>query len=368
MSALPVNILLVDDKPGNLFALEQLLVRPDRTIHKATSGMDGLRLLLKHEFAVVLLDVEMPEMDGYETAQLMRSTERTRLIPIIFVTAGDPSEQRTFRGYEAGAVDFLYKPINSHVLASKVDIFLELYRSALVIQRTTTSLRERITDLEYVQQTLSHDLRAPLRTIRAFSEVLAESRDRLDPPAVDALDRVVRAAARMTTMVEDLYGILRMSSEEPQAIETNLTAVAREVLDLLSGDIERIGATVTHDELPTLRTSKRLVAQVLQNLVSNALAFRGAQPLAVHISAQRRGSDWLFGIRDNGVGIAEVDRERLFKLFSRLDHTRSGSGVGLALCKRAIEKLGGRIWVGNDSDCGATFYFTLPDRGRPNAS
>ena len=128
MSSTPVCILLVDDKPENLLALEELLKQPDRQLFRAGSGNEALRLLLKHEFALVLLDVQMPEMDGYETAQLMRGAEPTRSVPIIFVTAGDRSEERAFRGYEVGAVDFLYKPVNPQVLQSKVDVFVELHR------------------------------------------------------------------------------------------------------------------------------------------------------------------------------------------------------------------------------------------------
>jgi two-component system, sensor histidine kinase and response regulator len=357
-----VNILLVDDKSENLFALEELLQRPDRVIYKARSGNDALRALLKHEFALVLLDVEMPDMDGYECAQLMRSAERTRLIPIIFVTAGDRSEERTFRGYEAGAVDFLYKPINSHTLASKVAIFLELYRTNQALVSTTAALQDRIDDLEYVHKTLSHDLRAPLRSIRAFSEVVVETqRDRLDAQGLDALDRVVRAATRMTAMIEDLYAVLKFTSEEAHVSNVDVTAVLHDVIENLRSDVERVGAKVTYAAMPTLRTTRRLLVQILQNLIANAISFAGKDPLVIEVSAVRRSNAWELTVRDNGVGIPAADRERLFKLFSRLDDARSGSGVGLALCKRAVEKLGGRIWLATDGGPGAAFSFTLPD-------
>lgn len=363
VTLLPVNILLVDDKAENLFALETLLRRDDRKIYQASSGNAALKLLLKHQFALVLLDVEMPDMDGYETAQFMRGAERTRHVPIIFVTAGDRSEARTFKGYEAGAVDFLYKPIDAHTLTSKVAVFLDLHRMAAELARTSAALGERVADLEYVHQTLSHDLRAPLRTIRAFSDILSnEHRDALPPEGIDALDRVHRAAVRMTSMVEDLYGVLRLTAEVPQDTDVDMTVVVGEVSEALRADIDRTSATISHDELPTLRTSRRFVTQILQNLVANALAFRGAEPPTVHISVTRRAGSWTFAVHDNGVGIPTAERERLFRLFSRLDAARSGSGVGLALCKRAVEKLGGKIWVGTDGTPGATFYFTLPDR------
>lgn len=357
----PTNILVVDDKPENVFALEELLRQPDRSIYTALSGNDALRLLLKHQFALVLLDVEMPDMDGYETAQLMRSAERTRLVPIIFVTAGDRSEERTFKGYEVGAIDFLHKPINSHALKSKVDLFIALDRKTRELERASTALRERVSDLEYVHQTLSHDLRAPLRSIRSFSQVLAESRNSLDPGAADALDRVVKAASRMTAMVDELYDLLRVSADQTEPTEIEVGAVLRDVLENLRSDLQAAGAVVTHDELPRVRANRRLLVQILQNLIANAISFRGTDVPAIHIGALRRADDWQFSVHDNGVGIPATDRDRVFNLFSKLDTARSGSGVGLALCARAVEKMGGRIWIGTESTGGTTFYFTIPD-------
>jgi signal transduction histidine kinase len=133
------------------------------------------------------------------------------------------------------------------------------------------------------------------------------------------------------------------------------------VLENLRSDIQRVGASITHGTLPTIRTPRRLVVQILQNLIANALSFAGAQPLAIEVSAVRRSGCWEITVRDNGIGIAPADRARLFKLFTRLDDSRSGSGVGLALCKRAVEKLGGRIWLVPDESPGAAFTFTLPD-------
>src|SRR5262249_44981686 len=169
----PVKILLVDDRPENLSLLEHVLEAPDRLLLRATSGNEALKLLLVHHFAVVLLDVQMPDMDGYETAQLMRSDPRSRAVPIIFITAGDRSDEQTFRGYDVGAVDFIYKPINTHILKSKVDVFVQLHRRAeevralnAALERSRAALEEKVADLEAVNRTLSHDLRAPLRSIQ----------------------------------------------------------------------------------------------------------------------------------------------------------------------------------------------------------
>jgi two-component system sensor histidine kinase/response regulator len=378
-SAPVVSILLVDDKQENLVALEELLRKPDRRVIKASSGNDALRMLLKNDVAAVLLDVEMPDMDGYEVAQLMRGAERTRLVPIIFVTAGDRSEQRTFRGYEAGAVDFLYKPVDAHTLESKVNVFVELYRKTRELaevnanlERTTATLRDKVADLENVSHSLSHDLRAPLRSMRAFAQILAESLDgRLDEEQADALDRVLQGSARMAAMVDELFELLRLAAQDAPRAPVDVTSVLSALLEGLREDVARAAARVTWDALPTLHANRALVAQVLQNLIANAIKYRREAPPEVHITAERRSDGWELAVRDNGIGIALDDHDRVFRLFERVTHDAAGTGVGLALCKRAVDKLGGRIWIESTPGVGSTFRFTIPDElgasGKPGA-
>jgi light-regulated signal transduction histidine kinase (bacteriophytochrome) len=366
-----LNILLVDDRPENLVALEQILRQPDRALFKASSGNEALRLLLKHEFALILLDVEMPEMDGYETAQLIRSQERTRSVPIIFVTAGDRVEERLFRGYEVGAVDFLYKPVNAQILRSKVEVFAALHRknAALAalnaeLERTGAALQEKVADLEFVNRTLSHDLRAPVRSIQSFSELLAESlAGRLDEESASHLGRVVRASGRMGRMLDDLFELLRVSASAVALEEVDSAALLADVVENLRSDVERAGATVTGRDLPTLRANTLLFGQVLQNLIVNALKFRSDRPPIVEVSAERESNPgaWTFHLRDNGTGIAPAYQQQIFLLFQRLvGDSLPGTGVGLALCKRAVEKHGGRIWVESTPGEGSTFSFTIP--------
>lgn len=363
-----VNILIVDDKPENLMVLEELLAQPDRQLHRASNGTEALRLLLKYEFSLVLLDVQMPIMDGFETAQLMQGAESTRLIPIIFITAGDRSTERAFRGYEAGAVDFLYKPVDAHTLKSKVHVFVELARKTRQLARvnaelewTTQRLHEQVADLENVSQTLSHDLRAPLRSIRAFSQILEESaRAKLDPDELDALDRVRRGSERLSAMIDDLYRLLKISANIAVSDEVDAAAVFRDVLDNLQADLDDAGVTVSVGELPTIRGNRMLLGQVFQNLLANAIKFRRGEHPTVHVSATRRGDTWHFGVRDDGIGIPVADRERVFKLFHRASSEGPGTGVGLALCRRAVERLGGKIWIDPATHDGTLVWFTAP--------
>jgi signal transduction histidine kinase len=357
-----VNILVVDDRRENLTALVALLEAPDRKLFTASSGREALELVLKHDFALALLDVEMPVMDGYETAQLLRGTKRTRLVPIIFITAGDITEESAFRGYESGAIDFLFKPINAHMLESKVRLFVELHRRTRELEQTTAKLRERIADLEYVHQTLSDDLRAPLRAVRTFTQVVIESAPDLDATASDAIARVARAGARMTTMIDDLYSLLRLSAENAEPARIDLESLFEpEILEAIRGEIQTSGAVVKHETLPKVVANRHLVVRTMQNLIANAIRFRGDAAPAIEVGAKRVADAWKLSVSDNGVGIAASDQGRLFKLFGRLDQVRSGSGVGLALCARAVEKLGGKIWLEASSPQGSTFSFTLPD-------
>ncbi|MEJ7597459.1 MAG: ATP-binding protein [Kofleriaceae bacterium] len=363
-----IKILLVDDRPENLLSLQELIKQPERELFTATSGNDALRLLLKHDFAVVLLDVEMPGMDGYETAALMRGAERTRLVPIIFVTAGDRSEERTFKGYESGAVDFLYKPLNPHTLKCKVDVFTELYRKSRDLEAAneqlrlaTMLLRDKVTDLEDVNHTLSHDLRAPLRSIQGFSQALAESLEgKLDEESGRHLDRVLKASARMQAMLDDLYRLLKLSGAGTQFVSIDTGSLVHDVLENLKVDIEQAGVTIEFGTLPSVRGNRALVSQILQNLIINAIRFRCDTDPRIELAAESQGEWWRFTVRDNGIGIPAEDHERMFQLFQRRDSDSPGTGVGLALCKRAVEKLGGRIWVESQPGAGATFYFTLP--------
>ena len=369
MSDEPVNILLVDDRPENLTSMEALLARPDRHLLKATSGNDALRLLLKHDVALVLLDVQMPVMDGYEIARLMRGRERTRSVPIIFVTASDRSEERAYQGYEVGAVDFLYKPISPIILKSKVDVFIQLHRNAAelkalngALELTSAELRRRVADLQSVNHTLSHDLRAPLRSIDGFSRILSEEYSgKLGEEADRYLLRIANACARMSRMLDDLYRLLRIGSADQSFSRVDCQVVLDGVLEDLRADIQATGAVVDAGPMPTIPANPTLLALILQNLIANAIKFRGAESPRIHVSAERDSAGWRFSIKDNGIGIEDKFAGKIFGLFPRLTNdTVPGTGVGLALCKQSVEKHGGAIWVESEAGRGCTFHFTIP--------
>jgi len=386
------NILIVDDKRENLLALESLLETKETNILKASSGNEALAQLLEHDCAVTLLDVQMPDMDGFETAALIRQNRKTRNVPIIFVTAINKEEKYVFRGYELGAVDYLFKPLQPTVVQAKVNAFIEQYKQkqelntkavelenlnatlCQVNSKLDMSLRElRILneDLERFASIASHDLKEPLRTIRSFLQLLERKIEgKLDSEAKDYLQFVLNGASRMNLLVEDLLKYTRAGATQLnlQAIESH--EVLESAIQNLALLIEESKGKVERGTLPNVFGDRTQLIQLFQNLLNNAIKFRGDKEPGIRIHAIDRGNEWEFVFEDNGMGIAQADQEKIFALFHRL-HSKSeidGSGIGLAVCKRIVERHGGKIWVESQPGMGAAFHFTISKSERPSIS
>jgi signal transduction histidine kinase len=397
------KILLVDDKPENLIALEAVLEDLGQQLVKANSGGEALRACLEHDFATILLDVKMPDMDGFETAAMIRERDRSCDTPIIFLTALK-SEEHLFRGYYMGAVDYLYKPIVPEVLKSKVSVFVELSRKNAQLKQQKAALETKNRELEgQVQERLkaeedvrrlnaelerrveertrdltlandelrqfayvaSHDLQEPLRTIGSYAQLLARRyKGNLDPSADEYVGYIVGGVNRMHTLLNDMLAYSRVSETHGRALPgANCEAVLSSAMMNLETALRESDAEVTHDELPTVRGDEIQLSQVFQNLIGNAIKYcRPDVRPTIHISATERDSEWLFSVRDNGMGIDPQYHARIFGIFKRL-HGRElpGTGMGLAICKRIIERHGGKIWVESKPGEGATFYFTVPE-------
>jgi light-regulated signal transduction histidine kinase (bacteriophytochrome) len=255
------------------------------------------------------------------------------------------------------------------VLRSKVDVFIQLHRNATelkavngALELTSAELRRRVADLQSVNQTLSHDLRAPLRSIDGFSRILSESyRGKLDEEADRYLLRIANACARMSRMLDDLYRLLRIGGADQSFVSVDSHVVLEGVIEDLRADIQATGAVVSAGPMPTVPANPTLLALILQNLIANAIKFRGAEAPQIHVSVERESAGWRFSIKDNGIGIETQFAGKVFGLFQRLTNdTVPGTGVGLALCKQSVEKHGGAIWVESEAGRGCTFYFTIP--------
>jgi signal transduction histidine kinase len=363
------SVLIVDDNPENLFALEQVLAPLGLRILKAASGNEALARLLESEVVCILMDVQMPDMDGFEAASLIRSSEELQFVPIIFVTGHSGTHQEIFKGYEIGAVDYLLKPLDAHIVRSKVAIFADLYRQRKTIELQATQLAEANLDLERANKELdqftavaAHDLKSPLATIVQTSQYMEDQlRNDLDANDQQLLGTIRRAGVQLLDLVDDLLRLARFGRQviEPRAVRC--VDVVETVLDHVATDIAKAGAEIKVDEMPVVYGDAGLLYHVFQNLVMNALKYRRPDVTPrITVGANSDESGWCLWVRDNGPGIAAKDYEEIFQPFRRA-HTGSvsGTGIGLAICQKIVTRHGGRIWVESQPAQGSTFYFTL---------
>src|SRR5437867_1411679 len=384
MTEQKVNILLVDDQPGKLIAHEAVLQELGENIIKATSGRDALECLLKEDFAVILLDVNMPGMDGFETAELIRQRPRFEKTPIIFVTGYNTTDIDRLKGYRLGAVDYLFLPIIPEVLKTKVSVFVELARQTQVIKRQAENLaqhnqaqaqqlqviqklnlelKEANKELEAFSYTISHDLRAPLRALKGYADLLLEDYGpHLDASAQGCLASIKRAACRMDELTRDLLNYARVVRQpiqlEPGRIETVLA-------DVVSMSPTLQSPATQMDVAPALLpvwAQPTLLGQCLGNLLDNATKFAkpGVTP-HIHIYTEPMNSVVRIWVEDNGVGIDPAYHEKIFGIFERVGDLKKneGTGIGLAIVARAVQRLGGKYGVESALGKGSRFWIEL---------
>ena len=389
----PTNILLVDDQPEDLVALEAALSNVGANLVRARSGAEALRQLLAHDFAVILLDIQMPAMDGYETAGLIRQRERSRNTPIIFMTAQDRGNEQQLRGYAVGAVDYIFKPVDLTVLRSKVLVFVELARTTELARKQAELLRQseqaalelaserarlleelehKNKELEAFSYSVAHDLRAPLRAIDGFSKLLVEDHgERLDAEARQHLDRVRAAARRMAELIDDLLGLARVTRAGLKLESVELGKLARSIAD----DLERSRPERRTDwqirEDIVVHADQRLMRVLLENLLGNAWKFTVHRDRArIELGVEQTGDAPVYFVRDNGAGFDMAYAHKLFNPFQRLHRATDfeGTGIGLATVERIVRRHGGRVWAEAEVDRGAKFSFTLGRTREPSES
>ena len=496
------KILLVDDSAENLISIGAALEGLGQEVVTARSGKEALRHLLDSDFALILLDVKMPEMDGFQTAELIRARKRSLHTPILFLTAYK-SDDHLFRGYDMGAVDFLLKPIVPEILRSKVSVFVELSRHATLLRRQAevlakaeqkfrslleaapdaiiissesgritlvnsqaeiltgydrdqlidrdirmvvpdwdlhsltrssgaanehlarrkdfaefpveislrplqteeglliisavrditerkradneirelnASLEQRVAartreleesnhalrqsndDLNQFAYATSHDLQEPLRMVVLYSQMLQDTfGGKLDESGDQFISVIVNGALRLERLLKDLLTYSQAGAAVGPATEVDCAEVLDEVLLNLQVSIDENAAKILSHDLPSVRADRTGLVQLLQNLIGNAIKYRGKAEPCIEIWGERQEKDWRFAVRDNGIGIKPEYAEQVFGVFKRLHGAAyPGTGIGLAICQRIVETHGGRIWVESGAEGGSTFYFTLP--------
>lgn len=356
-----VKCLLVDDLAENLHALSALLADDEVELLQARSGTEALEILLVHEVALALIDVQMPEMDGFQLAEMMRGVQRTRDVPIIFVTAGSSDRHRQFQGYESGAVDFLFKPIEPHILKSKAEVFFQLWRQkqqlAWELQERTNSLRIQ----EMFTAVLSHDLRGPLSAIQLSAKILEK---RSDEDAQVIGGRIARSAKWMGRMIEDLLDVTRVRqghgipiTRAPVDLASVVQGVVQERL-VLSPD-RRVEVEAEGD-LHGSWDSDRLV-QVASNLIGNALRHGTGDTVTVKLDG-RQGDRVVMSVLNDG----HIPVELLPAIFDpfrrgqRQSARTEGLGLGLYIVQQVVQAHGGSIQVSSEPGQPTRFDVSLP--------
>jgi len=392
------KLLIVDDLPENLLALDALIRGRGRLVFQATSAEAALALMLEHEFALAILDVQMPGMNGFELAEMMRGTERTRHIPIIFVSAAGREMNYAFKGYESGAVDFLQKPLDPHVVASKVNVFVDLHRhrkalkhemealaaahgeqAALVekLQVAQADLERAVRMRDDFMSMVSHELRTPLNTLYLETQVrkLHLGKGNLAPFSPEKLPAMIerdqRQIQNMVRLIDDMLDVSRLRSGSlsirPKPVD--LAALARRVVESLVNQAEAAGSTLDIEAPQPIDGvwDEFRIEQVLTNLITNALRYGRGSPVAV--AAMRSGDFAVMTVRDHGIGIAPEDQGRIFEQFERTDDSRkhaAGLGLGLYITREIVRAHGGEITVESAPGEGALFRVALPLHAPPD--
>ena len=377
-------LLLVDDVAENLLALEAALAPLGHRMVLARSGEEALRELLKgDDFAAVVLDVQMPGLDGFETAAAIRERERTRDLPILFLTAISRDEDHRQRGFATGGVDYIFKPVDPELLKAKVGVFVRLYaterelrRQSADLERQAQELARSNSDLDQFASVVSHDLMDPLNVISGYLELLSDrAGDRLDADARSWIETMEGCARRMHELVDSVLAYSRAvvdggdRDHRPVARLGDALADATDNLaSLLAGSGSRVDVT---GDLPAVAGSRRELAQIMQNLIANSVVHSGGRPVRVAVSAevepgQEPPQDVTVAVTDDGPGVDPAQMERIFGVFERSASSAAASGpvpstgLGLAICRRTVERLGGRIWMEPAPERGVTVRFVLP--------
>jgi len=356
------KILIADDNKANILALESVVSSLDVVIESTTSGARALEMTLESDYALVLMDVHMPEMTGFEVVALMREREKTKQMPVIFVTAVHQDEQSMISGYDTGAVDYMYKPLIPEIVVGKVQVFLDLYNQQQKIKTLNDELMMVNKDLQDFTHIASHDLQEPLRTIGYHSSYLKHLLGKNAPEEqIEATETITETTLKMSLFIKDLLNYSKCDWHfEPEDID--LGSCLGESLIHLGAQIENLKAQIVQAKLPVVRGSSLLLTQLFQNLIGNALKFTavGQAPI-IEITQERRGEKEVFGIKDNGIGFDPQKKDIIFQPFKRLNSAKhyGGNGIGLSTCRKIVQKHGGDIWVETAPGQGTHFKFTL---------
>jgi light-regulated signal transduction histidine kinase (bacteriophytochrome) len=362
------KFLVVDDSDISCELLCRLLERQGHRCVALGSGQEALERLRSEKFDMVLLDMMMPGLSGLNVLEAIKSDEKLKDVAVVMLSAFDEVGDIGLC-LETGADDYLLKPFDRIVLNARLNAILERRRllnlerqRSIQLELADAELRRSNEELRRFASVVSHDLQEPLRMVTSYMQLLKRDLgENLTDRQSEFLEFAIDGGRRMSALIQDLLAYSRVTSAEPRREDVDCNEVVDEVKANLRASIEESGATIISGPLPRLTADKSQIRQLCQNLLSNAIKYRGQRPPVVEVNAERSGNHWLFSVADNGVGIDNEQREQIFAMFSRLhDRTIPGTGIGLAICQRVVERFGGKIWVESQKGQGSTFYFTFP--------
>lgn len=404
------KILLVDDREDNLLSIETILTPMGYQFVKATSGRQALKVLLNEfDFAMILMDVRMPNLNGFETAALIYEREKLKHIPIIFITANNYGDENMYKGYQSGAIDYIFKPINPDILRAKVGVLIDLYKKNRLlveqerkliainknlereveerksneekVKKLNQRLLENIGSLESANKDLerfafmaSHDLQEPLRKIRMFSDRLFNKYNTVSDEDTKSITRIQKAAERMQALIVDILSFSKVSTDKSDFADIDLNGLVSEIVNEVNEDIQENKIIITVEPMPSLFVNPNLMATLIKNLIGNAVKYR-RKDIETKINVRHEMSLGLNGgsqnvtnkfcrilVEDNGIGFDPKYSEEIFGMFRRLHkHDEyTGTGVGLALCKKIAELHNGYISARSKLGEGSTFILSMP--------
>jgi len=356
------KILIVDDKPENLKALRKVLKDLDIVLVEAISGNDALKATLRNDFVLALLDIQMPGMDGYELAGILREEEKTAHLPFIFISAVYTDNLNVFKGYENGAFSFITKPFQPEVLINKVKFFVDKHQQDVALFELNEELKNANKELDAFTYSVSHDLRAPLRSINGYAQMLDEDYGpKLDIEGKRIIKTICDNAINMGMLIDELLGFSQLGRKEVQLRKINMNELVESVfIDMDKSFTHK--AEIKIGKLHEVEADFGLLRQVMFNLISNALKYssKKEQPI-IEVFSEEKNGDIVFSLKDNGAGFDMKYYDKLFGVFQRLHKQKEfeGVGVGLAIVERIISKHGGKVWAEGKVNEGAQFNFSL---------
>ncbi|MCT7951755.1 response regulator [Ancylothrix sp. C2] len=385
------DILVVDDTPDNLRLLSTMLTEQGYQVRKSINGKLALTAASSHPPDLILLDIMMPDLSGYEVCEKLKADAKTRQIPVIFLSALDTAMDKV-KAFEVGGVDYITKPFHLQEVLARVENQLTIQRQQqrisqqnMQLMQQNLQLLQEINARKKAQQELlqaneelkrsnaeleqfayiaSHDLQSPLQVIVGNADMLEwKYGEILGDKGSRYINQIVAAGMRMKQLIEDLLAYSRVGKGKSEFEPTDCLQVLQEVLENLQEEIAGNQAVIDYSELPVLMADKTQLLRLFQNLIGNGIKFhRPDVSPKIKISAEQKQSEWVFCIHDNGIGIETQNFDKIFELFQRLHNYDEypGTGIGMTICKKIVERHQGRIWVESQVGEGSTFYFTLP--------